>query len=195
MILVLDYYGIAYKGLWALPEKAARLPRLLVCNQCDETQLPENAQNQLNATFPELRNGSPLDLVGNAHASIVVLRTETLLRRGLQGRQRLELVVGREMVEEGGRDPDQRSFRGFRADPLHRVQCSFRAHDLVVPGLDETAGEPLELLARLDEETPVGDLDGHLLARVSGPDVQAGVLRNEGGQKVRWQKEEQEAYS
>jgi hypothetical protein len=48
----------------------------------------------------------------------------------------------------------------------------------VVTGLDETARDVLELLARLDQQVvTLGDLDGDSLACVARPDVQAGIAR------------------
>lgn len=46
--------------------------------------------------------------------------------------------------------------------------------------LYETTREPLELLSSLNEQASIRDLNWHLLAGVSCPDVQTGVLHDVG---------------
>lgn len=82
------------------------------------------------------------------------------------------------MPEEGRRNADQRPVGQARPAVVDDVDRLVVDDDLVVAGLDEPAGEVLELLAGLDQQVvALGDLDGDALARVAGPDVQARVAR------------------
>ena len=82
------------------------------------------------------------------------------------------------MPEEGARDADLGPVGALAAPPVHGGEGGLVDDDLVVAGLDEAAGDVLDLLAGLDEEVVAGrDLDGDAGARVAGPDVEARVSR------------------
>lgn len=101
------------------------------------------------------------------------------------------------------REPKKQVGQHITCDRLDAtyLQSSFSADDLMVTGckngdisktdttpcqrvlrlaLYETARKPLELLARLNKQASIGNLDWHLLASVSCPDVQTRVLRDAG---------------
>ena len=87
-----------------------------------------------------------------------------------------EVEVGAQVPEEGAADSDEGPVGEHGLALLDDGQGLLVDHDLVVAGLDEAAGQVLDLLARLDEEVvALGDLDGDLLARVARPDVQTRV--------------------
>lgn len=101
-----------------------------------------------------------------------------LLRLLGQRRDRRQVKVGVEMPEEGARDADEGPVGELGLALLDDLEGALVDDDLVVAGLDEAAGDVLDLLAGLDEEVVAGrDLDGDAGARVAGPDVEAGVAR------------------
>lgn len=114
--------------------------------------------------------------------ALVLAQVELLGTDGLglgdQGGDGDEIEVAAEMPEEGAADADEGPVGELLFPALDDGAGLFVDDDLVVPGLDEAAGQVLDLLARLDEQVvALGDLDGDLLARVARPDVQARVPR------------------
>lgn len=82
------------------------------------------------------------------------------------------------MPKQRARNPHQRPIRELDLAPLNGLNGALVDDDLVVSGLDEPAGDVLDLLAGLDEEiVALGDLDGDAGSRVAGPDIEAGVAR------------------
>lgn len=87
-----------------------------------------------------------------------------------------EVKVGVEVPEEGAGDANLGAIGVLLAASLHGLDRLFVDDDLVVAGLDEAAGNVLDLLAGLDEEVVSGGhADGDAAAGVAGPDVEAGV--------------------
>jgi hypothetical protein len=87
-------------------------------------------------------------------------------------------MVRVKMPEQGTRDAHERPIRELDLALLDDSECRLVDDNLVVPGLDETAGDVLNLLTRLDEEVVSRrDLDGDAGSRVAGPDVEAWVAR------------------
>lgn len=89
-----------------------------------------------------------------------------------------QIVVGVEVPEQGAGDADEGPVGEAGLAGGDGLEGAVVDDDLVVAGLDEAAGDVLDLLAGLDEEVVAGrDLDGDAGARVAGPDVEARVAR------------------
>ena len=98
-----------------------------------------------------------------------------LLNTALNGHK---VIIRRQMPKEGARDAHQWPLRDFLLPLGNHLKGLLVDDYLVEAGLDEAAGEMLELLSRLHEEMVTrGDLDRDAVAGVAGPDVQAGVAR------------------
>lgn len=99
-----------------------------------------------------------------------------LLRLLGQRRNGRQVKVRVEMPKEGTRDADEGTVGELGLALLDDLEGALVDDDLVVAGLDEAAGDVLDLLAGLDEEVVARrDLHGDAGARVAGPDVEAGV--------------------
>ena len=95
-----------------------------------------------------------------------------------QGGDGLKVEVAAQMPEEGAADTHLGPVGLRLLPPRHGVQRGLVDHDLVVARLDETTRQMLQLLPRLHQKVvALGDFDGDLAPRVSGPDVQAGIPR------------------
>jgi hypothetical protein len=87
-----------------------------------------------------------------------------------------EVKVGVEVPEHGAGDADEGAVGQVAATALDGGNGLIVDDDLVEAGLDEAAGQVLELLAGLDKQVVAGgDLDGEAGAGVACPDVEAGV--------------------
>lgn len=76
------------------------------------------------------------------------------------------------MPEEGARDPDEWSVGILDFAFLDDLERGGVDNDLVKTGLDQPAGEVLDLFSRLDEEVPAGGyLNRDALTRVACPDM------------------------
>lgn len=83
-----------------------------------------------------------------------------------------------EMPEQRTRDPNQRPIRHLPLPLLHNLKRPVIHHNLVIPSLDEPAGNVLNLLASLDEKVVAWwDLDGDAGSGVARPDVEAWIAR------------------
>lgn len=82
------------------------------------------------------------------------------------------------MPKQRARDSHQRPIGELDLASLNGLNGTLVDNDLVISGLDEPAGDVLDLLAGLDEEVvALGDLNGNARSRVTSPDVEAGVAR------------------
>lgn len=80
------------------------------------------------------------------------------------------------MVEESRRYPHQRSIGHLLLAALHDLERGVVDNDFVKSGLDETAGQVLQLLAGLDQQVLSGrNAHGDFPPRVPCPNVQARV--------------------
>ena len=118
------------------------------------------------------------NLIPNLHLRICANFLAHPLDTRLQLRNRFQIKITVQVPEERARDPDEWpvGILNFALlDDLERGQID---NDLMQTGLNQAAGEVLDLLARLDKEVPPGRyLNRDALARVPCPDVQAWVAR------------------
>ena len=118
------------------------------------------------------------NLIPNLHLRISFNLLTHPLDARLQLRNRFQIKITIQVPEERARDPDEWPVGILDFALLDDVERGRVDNDLVQTGLDQPAGEVLDLLARLDEEIPAGGhLDRNALARVACPDVQTWVAR------------------
>jgi hypothetical protein len=131
---------------------------------------------------------SLLNLMPDLHRQVLELFALVLAEVELLGPQSLSLlrqsgdrdqvVVRRQVPEERRWDADQWPIRESGLPLLNHLERLLVDDDLVEAGLDQAAGEMLELLAGLDEEiVSLRDLDGNSPARVPGPDMETRISR------------------
>ena len=96
----------------------------------------------------------------------------------LQLRNRFQIKITVQVPKERARDPDEWPVGILDFALLDDLECGRVDNDLVQTGLNQPAGEVLDLLSRLDKEVPPGRyLNRDALARVPCPDVQPWVAR------------------
>lgn len=118
------------------------------------------------------------NLIPNLHLRISVNLLVHSLDTRLQLRDRFQIKITVQMPEEGARDPDEWSVGILDFAFLDDFERGAVDNDLVKTGLDQPAGEVLDLFSRLDEEVPAGGyLNRDALTRVACPDMQAWVAR------------------
>ncbi len=129
---------------------------------------------------------SLLNLLPNFHSPIIdggaLVATKTSLLRPHgagplhEGRDGDQVEVAGEVVEEGAADADEGAVGGLGAARGYGGERGVVDDDLVEAGLDQAAGDVLQLLAGLHEQVVARrDLDGDPPARVARPDVQARI--------------------
>ena len=118
------------------------------------------------------------NLIPNLHLRISVNLLAHPLDTRLQLRNRFQIKITVQVPEERARNPDEWPVGILDFALLDDLERGRVDNDLVQTGLDQSAGEVLDLLARLDKEVPArGYLDRDALARVACPNVQTWVAR------------------